>query len=158
MAASVDRAASGRDGRSQYVRDITGCAVRSLYLSVAIARRCRRRTAKGLQMELRASLRRHRLSFSRACLGTLGALVLLTSPAWGTAGYADRLEVREFIGELSRDHGLDATELARILGDARHQASVVRLIGAPPSAPASATASASRPKTCLLYTSPSPRD
>ena len=47
------------------------------------------------------------------------------------SGYLSRPDVQAFIGTMHAEHGLELTELERILGDAQHQASVVRLIGVP---------------------------
>lgn len=46
-----------------------------------------------------------------------------------STGYLTRPEVREFIATMQLEHGLDIAELERILGDARHQPVVSRLIG-----------------------------
>lgn len=64
----------------------------------------------------------------RAALA-LALLVLLAPVARANVGYLERPEVRAFIGDLSSGHGLDAAQLERILAEARHQPSVVRLIG-----------------------------
>jgi membrane-bound lytic murein transglycosylase B len=57
--------------------------------------------------------------------------------AHASTGYLARPEVREFIEAMQLEHGLDAADLERILGDARHQPVVTRLIG--PERPKSAT-------------------
>lgn len=60
---------------------------------------------------------------------TLAVLAVASGAAWSSAAYLDRPEVRAFIGDLNSGHGLDVAELQRVLGNARHQPSVVRLIG-----------------------------
>lgn len=69
-----------------------------------------------------------RLRFAAAVVlaGFVGVHSANASP-----GYLARPEVREFIEAMQAEHGLDATELERILGDARHQPVVTRLIGGP---------------------------
>lgn len=62
-----------------------------------------------------------------SCLAALIAMAPVA--ALGNTSYLDRPEVRAFIGDLNAGHGLDVAELERVLGDAKHQASVVRLIG-----------------------------
>ena len=58
----------------------------------------------------------------------LAPLALLCAPAQA-GDYLSRDEVRSFITSMHTEHGLEPTELERILGDARHQPTVVRLIG-----------------------------
>ena len=70
---------------------------------------------------------------SRWSVVMLGACLAIAGPALATTSYLERPEVRAFIGDLSDGHGLDAAHLERVFGDARHQASVVRLIGPAPS-------------------------
>ena len=53
----------------------------------------------------------------------------LVGSANASTGYLTRPEVREFIATMQVEHGLDLAELERILGDARHQPVVSRLIG-----------------------------
>jgi membrane-bound lytic murein transglycosylase B len=43
--------------------------------------------------------------------------------------YLSRPEVRSFIETMQADHGLELAELERVLGEVRHQPTVVRLIG-----------------------------
>jgi membrane-bound lytic murein transglycosylase B len=57
------------------------------------------------------------------------ALLLFAQAADASAGYLARDDVRSFIEMLQAEHGLDAVELERVLGAARYQPSVVRLIG-----------------------------
>ncbi|MDY6948787.1 MAG: lytic murein transglycosylase B [Pseudomonadota bacterium] len=61
--------------------------------------------------------------------GTLLLACLLCSSADASTGYLSRPDVREFIETMQLEHGLDGAELERILGDARHQPTVARLIG-----------------------------
>jgi membrane-bound lytic murein transglycosylase B len=68
---------------------------------------------------------------------TLAGLALSAAPAYAVPGYLSRADVLSFISELHNEHGLDPDELRRILGEARHQPLVVRLIG--PERPARAT-------------------
>ncbi|MEM8593202.1 MAG: lytic murein transglycosylase B [Pseudomonadota bacterium] len=44
------------------------------------------------------------------------------------SGYADRYEVKQFIAEMQREHGFKPDQLRRVLGQAEHQASAVRLM------------------------------
>lgn len=78
-------------------------------------------------------MKRARSSILLPALGlalVCAALVCRVAPA-EAAGYLKRAEVRSFIDELHVQHGLDPLELERILGAARHQPKVVRLIGLP---------------------------
>ena len=65
------------------------------------------------------------------------AWVLCAQIASASTGYLSRPEVRAFIETMEVEHGLDAAEVERILGDARHQPTVWRLIG--PERPKAAT-------------------
>jgi membrane-bound lytic murein transglycosylase B len=56
------------------------------------------------------------------------ALLLTTQFAHGT-DYLSRAEVQAFIESMHTEHGLELAELERVLGEARHQPTVVRLIG-----------------------------
>ena len=58
-------------------------------------------------------------------------LALSAHPAMASE-YLSRPEVRSFIESMQTEHGLDPAELERVLGDARHQPTVVRLIGPDP--------------------------
>ena len=99
----------------------------------------------------RASLRRisrlKMLSFrlTRPTRIVLAVTVLATLPmsARGESphsGYIARPEVRAFIDTMQTEHGFAAAELERILASARHQPTVVRLIG-----PAPTTQSTAKP-------------
>lgn len=75
------------------------------------------------------------------CRFTAG-VVLLTIGTWAgnasaSSGYLSRPEVHAFIDGLHAEHGFERAEIERILGAARHQARVVRLIGAQQAASAS---------------------
>lgn len=68
--------------------------------------------------------------------GILGAAVIAalgfgTGPA-AASDYLSRSDVASFIGSLHAEYAFDLDELERILGDARHIPSVVRLIGPAP--------------------------
>jgi membrane-bound lytic murein transglycosylase B len=69
-----------------------------------------------------------RRSFSAG--GVLAALFLCANPAESETriDYLTRPEVRSFIGFMHAEHGLELAELERILGQARHQPSIVRLM------------------------------
>ena len=56
-------------------------------------------------------------------------LVLSAPSAMAGSEYLSRPEVRSFIETMQAEHALDVAELERILGSARHQPTVVRLIG-----------------------------
>jgi membrane-bound lytic murein transglycosylase B len=62
----------------------------------------------------------------------LSALALLAAPAQASAGYLGRPDVVSFISNLQSEYGFDAAELERVLGDARYEPRVVRLIGPEP--------------------------
>jgi membrane-bound lytic murein transglycosylase B len=65
-------------------------------------------------------------AFAAAALVTLG---VGAGPAQAMPDYLSRAEVLSFIDDLHLEHGFDLAELKRILGDARHQPVVARLIG-----------------------------
>jgi membrane-bound lytic murein transglycosylase B len=58
--------------------------------------------------------------------------------------------VREFIDSMSDEHGIESTDLERILGAARHQPAVVRLINPEPSSAPSPARSYSRYRAKFL--------
>lgn len=60
------------------------------------------------------------------------AWVLCTQAANASTDYLARPEVREFIEAMEAEHGLEAAELERVLGDAQYQPTVSRLIGPEP--------------------------
>ncbi len=57
------------------------------------------------------------------------ALALCLHPAGANAEYLSRPEVHSFMESLQAEHGLELASLERIMGEARHQPKVVRLIG-----------------------------
>jgi membrane-bound lytic murein transglycosylase B len=59
----------------------------------------------------------------------LAALLLCGSPAVASTGYLARPDVRSFMEGLNAEHGLELLELERVLGEAQHLPSVLRLIG-----------------------------
>jgi membrane-bound lytic murein transglycosylase B len=59
--------------------------------------------------------------------------VCAAQPTLAASDYLDRPDVREFIESVSAEHGVEASYLERLLGDAKRQPAVVRLIGPPPS-------------------------
>ncbi len=75
---------------------------------------------------MRISLLKNATSWLGA--GTALALVL-SAPAMARSEYLARPDVRSFIETMQLEHALDVAELERILGNARHQPTVVRLIG-----------------------------
>ena len=91
-------------------------------------------------MQIRLSLAGLQQLFAGAVLSTV-ALCASRAESATSNGYLARPEVRSFIEAMHIEHGIELAELERILGEARHQASVVRLIGvprpksAPPAAP-----------------------
>jgi membrane-bound lytic murein transglycosylase B len=76
-----------------------------------------------------------RKSWTFAAAPLFTALLLATQVAHGT-DYLSRAEVQAFIESMHVEHGLELAELERVLGDARHQPTVVRLIGPERPAPA----------------------
>ena len=63
----------------------------------------------------------------------LGALPALARPPADTkaAGYAARKDVRAFIDEMTAEHGFDRAALARTLGEARYQRTIVAAMDRP---------------------------
>jgi membrane-bound lytic murein transglycosylase B len=56
-------------------------------------------------------------------------LALCAHSAGAASEYLSRPDVRSFIETMQTEHGLELAELERVLGEARHQPTVVRLIG-----------------------------
>jgi membrane-bound lytic murein transglycosylase B len=78
-----------------------------------------------------------RIIFLRTAATWLGlSLAVWAHSATGASEYLARPEVRSFIESMQTEHGLDPAEVERVLGEARHQPTVVRLIG--PERPATA--------------------
>lgn len=69
-----------------------------------------------------------RLLHARTLWGVLLAALLLCAHS-AQATYLDREEVQAFIATMTSEYGLDAAELERVLGAARYQPTVARLIG-----------------------------
>ena len=80
----------------------------------------------------REAMRMRVLRSAAVWLGKGAALVAmaLCAPSGAIATeYLSRPEVQSFIETMRSEHGLDIAELERVLGQARHQPTVVRLIG-----------------------------
>jgi membrane-bound lytic murein transglycosylase B len=78
-------------------------------------------------------------TFARArVLGVAASFVglLLGAEAAQCSDYLSRAEVQSFIQSMSEEHGLEVSELERVLGDAQYHSTVVRLIGPERAAPA----------------------
>src|SRR5690348_2099046 len=80
----------------------------------------------------------------------LALCVLAVSPAYPAADYVDRPDVREFIESMRREHGFDTAYLQRIVGDAKREPAVIRLMGPPPSSAASPARSYARYRAQFL--------
>lgn len=63
------------------------------------------------------------------------ATLLFVSTTQAHADYLSRDEVRSFIDTMQSEHGIEAAETERVLGSARFQPTVFRLIGPEPVAP-----------------------
>lgn len=59
------------------------------------------------------------------------SLAVWAHSATAASEYLARPEVRSFIESMQTEHGLDAAELERVLGEVQYQPTVVRLIGPP---------------------------
>jgi membrane-bound lytic murein transglycosylase B len=70
--------------------------------------------------------------------------VLAVQPVLAGEDYASRPEVREFIESMNREHGIDTSYLERVLGDARREPTVLRLMNPEPSSAPSAARSYAR--------------
>ena len=67
------------------------------------------------------------------------ACLLAAQPVSASSDYLSRPDVRSFIDSMSEEHGIETSDLERILGNVRYQPAVVRLMGpAPSSAPSPA--------------------
>jgi membrane-bound lytic murein transglycosylase B len=80
----------------------------------------------------------------------LVAGLMAALPAWSSSSYLSRPEVRSFIDSMSEEHGIDPSDLERILADVRHEPAVVRLMGPEPSSAPSAARSYSRYRAKFL--------
>lgn len=63
----------------------------------------------------------------------LAACLLAAQPAMADSDYLSRADVRSFIDALSEEHGIDRSQLERILGEARRLPVVLRLVNPVPS-------------------------
>ena len=77
--------------------------------------------------------------FTKAAIGLGMSLAVWAHSASAASEYLARPEVRSFIESMQTEHGLDAAELERVLGEVQYQPTVVRLIG-PPEQPTTAPA------------------
>ena len=80
-------------------------------------------------MQITLPMRAVRLIFLGA---VLAPVALFANPSGRTGAFLSRPEVRSFIEEMAAQHGLERAELQRVLGEAQHQSTVVRLIGPAP--------------------------
>jgi membrane-bound lytic murein transglycosylase B len=82
---------------------------------------------------------------------TLVAACLLTAqPAFADRGYLTRPDVRSFIDAMSDEHGIDRSDVERVLGEARQLPVVLRLINPVPSSAPSPTRSYARYRAKFL--------
>jgi membrane-bound lytic murein transglycosylase B len=121
------------------VRNVTSTSTRSDYVSSQSAiDDCRPTCDGGLYRARRVdpfSLK-CRVRIVRESLGFLGvALLSLIASTHARADYLSRDEVRTFIDTMQSEHGIDAAETERVLGSARFQPTVFRLMGPEPVAP-----------------------
>jgi membrane-bound lytic murein transglycosylase B len=69
----------------------------------------------------------------------VAACLLVAQSAPANADYLSRADVRSFIDSMREEHGIDSSDLERILGEVKYEPAVVRLMGpAPSSAPSQA--------------------
>jgi len=69
----------------------------------------------------------------------VAACLLVAQSAPASSDYLSRADVRSFIDSMREEHGIDSSDLERILGEVKYEPAVVRLIGpAPSSAPSQA--------------------
>ena len=61
------------------------------------------------------------------------ACLLAVQPVSASSDYLSRPDVRSFIDSMSDEHGIESSDLERILGDVRYQPAVLRLMGPEPS-------------------------
>jgi membrane-bound lytic murein transglycosylase B len=79
----------------------------------------------------------------------LAANLLAAQPV-ASSDYLSRPDVRSFIDSMSAEHGIDSSDLERILGDVRYSAAAVRLIGPVPSSAPSPSRSYARYRAKFL--------
>jgi membrane-bound lytic murein transglycosylase B len=89
-------------------------------------------------------------SFFVAALLLAAQPALAAPPVVASSNYLSRPDVRAFIDSMSEEHGIDASELERILGDIRYTPVAVRLIGPAPSSAPSPARSYSRYRAKFL--------
>jgi membrane-bound lytic murein transglycosylase B len=80
----------------------------------------------------------------------VAACLLAVSPVTASSDYLSRPEVRSFIDSMSEEHGIDSSDLERILGKVRYTPAAVRLIGPEPSSAPSPARSYSRYRAKFL--------
>jgi membrane-bound lytic murein transglycosylase B len=73
----------------------------------------------------------------------LAASLLVAQPV-ASSDYVSRPDVRAFIDSMREEHGIEISDLERILGSVRYSPTVVRLMGPPPSSAPSPARSYSR--------------
>ncbi|HET9474101.1 MAG TPA: lytic murein transglycosylase, partial [Steroidobacteraceae bacterium] len=78
------------------------------------------------------------------------ACLLAAQPVSASADYLSRADVRSFIDSMSDEHGIESSDLERILGNVRYQPAVVRLMGPEPSSAPSPARSYSRYRAKFL--------
>jgi membrane-bound lytic murein transglycosylase B len=78
-----------------------------------------------------------------------GACLLAGQPVLASE-YLSRPDVRSFINSMSEEHGIDRSDLERIMGNVRYTPAAVRLIGPPPSSAPSPARSYSRYRARFL--------
>ena len=78
------------------------------------------------------------------------ACLLAAQPVWASPDYLARPDVRSFIASMSDEHGIESSDLERILGDVRHEPAVLRLMGPEPSSAPSPARSYSRYRAKFL--------
>ena len=80
----------------------------------------------------------------------LAACLFAVQPVLAGPDYLSRPDVRAFIDSMAEEHGIDNSELERILGDVRYTPVAVRLIGPAPSSAPSPARSYSRYRAKFL--------
>jgi membrane-bound lytic murein transglycosylase B len=80
----------------------------------------------------------------------LAACLLTAPPARADSNYLSRADVRSFIDAMSSEHGIDRSDVERVLGDARHLPVVLRLVNPVPSSAPSPARSYTRYRAKFL--------
>ncbi len=78
------------------------------------------------------------------------ACLLTAQPVVAGSDYLSRPDVRSFIDSMSEEHGIDSSDLERVLAKVRYTPAAVRLIGPAPSSAPSAARSYSRYRAKFL--------